>query len=127
ELSRLETEKLDRIMAHLGIAPTPSASAVTRWFHGFALDSQNPVGGDRGARDGGSRAGHFFPRPLWVVRLAAPRDIEDVIGAQGGFRAVRDADSGHPETPQIRADLRFLVDIDRGGSIVEEQQLWLTI
>ena len=30
ELSRLEIEKLDRIMAHLGIAPTPSAPALTR-------------------------------------------------------------------------------------------------
>ena len=30
ELSRLEQEKLDRIMAHLGIAPTLSAPALTR-------------------------------------------------------------------------------------------------
>jgi uncharacterized membrane protein len=29
-LSRLELEKLDRIMAHLGIASTPSAPALTR-------------------------------------------------------------------------------------------------
>jgi uncharacterized membrane protein len=30
ELARLETEKLDRIMAHLGIAPNRSAPALTR-------------------------------------------------------------------------------------------------
>jgi uncharacterized membrane protein len=30
ELSRLEQDKLDRIMAHLGIAPTPSRPAPTR-------------------------------------------------------------------------------------------------
>ena len=30
ELARLEIEKLDRIMAHLGITPTPPATAVTR-------------------------------------------------------------------------------------------------
>ena len=30
ELSRLEQEKLDRIMAHLGIAATPAAQAVSR-------------------------------------------------------------------------------------------------
>ena len=29
ELARLEIEKLDRIMAHLGISPTPSAPALT--------------------------------------------------------------------------------------------------
>lgn len=30
ELARLEIEKLDRIMAHLGIAPAPSAPTLTR-------------------------------------------------------------------------------------------------
>jgi uncharacterized membrane protein len=30
ELARLEIEKLDRIMAHLGVAPTPTAPALTR-------------------------------------------------------------------------------------------------
>jgi uncharacterized membrane protein len=30
ELARLEIEKLDRIMAHLGIAPPSPATAVTR-------------------------------------------------------------------------------------------------